>query len=155
MSAEYFHYILADKWDFSGLFILLFGFLCLFLFGILGVIIPIGAIALRAACKWIASIDVEFARAYTTLLLAGIIWIPFFLIRMLQIAASSASVSDDLRLIGIIGLSFIAQALMIRWRLSVSFVKALLLNLVTLSIMAGVVAVGYFSWQFGKAVFLS
>jgi hypothetical protein len=155
MSAEYFQYTIADKWDFSGLIMILLGFLCLFLIGLLGVLLPIGAIALRAAGKWIASIDVEFARAYTTLLLAGFIWAPFLLISMLLISASRASVSGDPRLLSIIGLAFIVQALVISWRLSVSFVKALLLNLVTLSIMAGAVAVGYFSWLFGKAAFLS
>lgn len=155
MSTEYFQYIIADKWDFTGLIMILLGFLCLFLFGLLGVLLPIGALALRAAGKWIASIDVEFARAYTTLLLAGFIWAPFLLISILLISASRAPVWSDLRLHSIIGLAFIVQALVISWRLSVSFVKALLLNLVTLSIMAGAIAVGYFSWLFGKAVFLS
>ena len=142
MLAEVFQYIIATdlgnlKWPLYIFYFILN--LVLFL-----ALLPIGAVALRAAAKWIASIDVEFGEAYTTLLVAGLIAAPIFFCCIYLIPHSLIPFfSHNPNLLSFLPVMLIVQAPVIIRRLSVSFRKALLISLVMSSILIGIVAIGY------------
>jgi hypothetical protein len=121
-------------------FVLGFGLILVIVSAIVLVIVlaPIGAILLRAAARWVASIDVGFGTACITQLISNLIAVPILFGGMCLIPFP-----DMLRLICCFFLAFVVQAPVIRWRLSVPMGKALLVSLLMFAISIGIVAISY------------
>ncbi|MHC4173449.1 MAG: hypothetical protein ACYTBX_01750 [Planctomycetota bacterium] len=88
----------------------------------------IGAVFLRAAAKWVASLDVPFGKAYTTVFIAWLIGLLVHIVGVESPLLSSA-------------ICLPVQAGVICWRLSVTFGKALLISLVMMVISIVVVGI--------------
>ena len=99
----------------------------------------LGAVLLRAAAKWVASLEVAFGKAYGTVFIAYLLTWGIEL--MVAIAGAIAGVEDAVLRFIIVPVSFCIQACVIGSRLSVTFGKALLINLVMVAIGIGIVVI--------------
>ncbi len=102
----------------------------------------IGAFILRLATKWVTLVEVPYFRAYFTLVIAAVIGIVIQL--PMQFAALSLG-ADELALgmleLALAPIQFLIQALVIRWRLELTFSESLLVSLVMIGIVIGLVVV--------------
>jgi len=100
-----------------------------------------GAVILRAAAKWVASIELPFGKAYTTTLIAYLLTLGVeFLVGFIVGFLSTTGISTDMDFSSpvirtiLIPANFLVQAGVVRWRLSVTCRKALLISLVMVAI---------------------
>ncbi len=95
----------------------------------------IGALILRLAAKWVALVEVPYFRAYFTLVIAAVISVAI----ELPVGYVAVLLGADELVIGILGLAlvpvhYLVQALVIRWRLELTFSESLLVCLVMIGI---------------------
>ncbi len=102
----------------------------------------IGAFILRLATKWVTQVEVPYFRAYFTLVIAGVIG---FVIQLPMEFAALSLGADELALgmleLALAPIQFLIQALVIRWRLELTFSESLLVCLVMIGIVIGLVVV--------------
>lgn len=99
----------------------------------------IGAVLLRAAAKWIASLEIGFGKAYSTVLTAPIISVGA--VGGLLALAGPADVAIPAMRIICLPVPFLIQAGVINWRFSLTFSKALLITLVMLATYIAIIIV--------------
>ena len=102
----------------------------------------IGALILRLAARWVALVEVPYFRAYFTVIIAAIIGVGIEL--PAQYVALSLG-ADEFALgmleLALVPIHFLLQALVIRWRLELTFSESLLVCLVMIGITIGLALV--------------
>jgi len=98
----------------------------------------IGAVFLRAAAQWVESLDVPFGEAYATVFISGLIGMEAgFLLRNIAVAMPAVQFLS-------FPIGLLVQAIVICWRLSVTFGKALLISLVMFALSIAVFGITAF-----------
>ena len=105
----------------------------------------IGALILRLAAKWVARVEVPYFRAYFTLVIAAVISVAI----ELSVGYGAVLLGADELAVGILGLVLVPvqdlmQALVIRWRLELTFSESLLvcLAMIGITIVLALIIVG-------------
>lgn len=98
----------------------------------------IGAVFLRAAAKWVESLDVPFGEAYATVFISWLIGMGVgFLLQLIVVAMPAVQFLS-------FPIGLLVQAGVFSWRLSVTFGKALLISLVMVALSIVVFGIAAF-----------